>query len=54
MTSTWRLLPTAHFKRDVPSGEGQYRIRIGDYRIRYDIIGTEVILYSFKHRKAAY
>lgn len=40
--------------KDVPRGEGQYRIRSGKYRLRYDIIGDDVILYSFKHRKEAY
>jgi addiction module RelE/StbE family toxin len=40
--------------KDVPVGEGQWRIRVGKYRLRYDIIGTDVILYSFKHRKEAY
>ena len=40
--------------KDVPSGEGQYRIRSGKYRLRYDIDGNDVILYSFKHRKEAY
>ena len=39
---------------DVKTGEGQYRIRSGNYRIRYDIIGTDVILYSFSDRKNAY
>jgi mRNA-degrading endonuclease RelE of RelBE toxin-antitoxin system len=36
---------------DVPPGEGQWRIRIGDYRIRYDVWGEEVELHSFAHRK---
>ena len=40
--------------KDVSVGEGQYRIRSGKYRLRYDIIGSDVILYSFKHRKEAY
>ena len=40
--------------RDVPVGEGQWRIRAGKYRLRYDIIGGDVILYSFNHRKEAY
>lgn len=40
--------------KDVPPGEGQYRIRSGKYRLRYDIIGDDVILYSFKHRREAY
>ncbi len=35
-------------------GEGQWRIRIGDYRIRYDVFGSDVVLYSFRHRKEAY
>lgn len=38
----------------IKPGEGQYRIRIGDYRIRYDILGNDVVLYSFRHRKEAY
>ena len=35
-------------------GEGQWRIRWRDYRLRYDISGTEVVLHSFRHRKEAY
>ncbi len=35
-------------------GEGVFRLRIRDYRIRYDIIGSDIILYSFRHRKEAY
>jgi mRNA-degrading endonuclease RelE of RelBE toxin-antitoxin system len=38
----------------VKHGEGQWRIRSGDYRLRYDIFGTDVVLYSFRHRKEAY
>lgn len=38
----------------VKSGEGQWRIRSGKYRLRYDIKRNEVILYSFRHRKEAY
>ncbi len=40
--------------KEVPTGEGQYRVRSGKYRLRYDIQGSDVILYSFKHRKDAY
>ncbi|MBI2862853.1 MAG: type II toxin-antitoxin system RelE/ParE family toxin [Chloroflexi bacterium] len=39
---------------DVSPGEGQWRIRAGDYRLRYDIVGNDVVLYSFRHRKEAY
>ncbi|HYL62197.1 MAG TPA: type II toxin-antitoxin system RelE/ParE family toxin [Candidatus Methylomirabilis sp.] len=35
-------------------GEGQWRIRWREYRLRYDIIGNEVVLHSFRHRKEAY
>jgi len=33
---------------------GQYRIRVGGYRIRYDIEGTEVVLYRVRHRREVY
>jgi mRNA interferase RelE/StbE len=33
---------------------GKWRIRIGDYRIRYDIEGDQVILYKILHRKEIY
>lgn len=40
---------------DVKQGEGgQYRIRSGDYRIRYDIVGNTVMLHSFTNRKDTY
>ena len=29
---------------DVPSGEGQYRLSLGRWRFRYDIIGQTVLL----------
>jgi len=35
-------------------GEGQWRIRWRDYRLRYDILGKDVILHAFRHRKKAY
>lgn len=38
----------------IKAGEGQFRLRTGTYRLRYDIVGYEVILYSFHHRKEAY
>jgi mRNA-degrading endonuclease RelE of RelBE toxin-antitoxin system len=33
---------------------GQWRIRWREYRLRYDIYGTDVVLHSFRHRKEAY
>jgi mRNA-degrading endonuclease RelE of RelBE toxin-antitoxin system len=35
-------------------GEGQWRIRWREYRLRYDIFGAEVVMHSFRHRKEAY
>jgi len=35
-------------------GEGQWRIRWREYRLRYDIFGNEVVLHSFRHRRDAY
>ena len=36
------------------AGEGKWRIRWKEYRLRYDILGNDVVLYSFRHRKEAY
>ena len=36
------------------AGDGQWRIRWKEYRLRYDILGSDVVLYSFRHRKEAY
>jgi mRNA-degrading endonuclease RelE of RelBE toxin-antitoxin system len=36
------------------AGEGQWRIRWKEYRLRYDIFEDDVVLYSFRHRKEAY
>jgi mRNA interferase RelE/StbE len=33
---------------------GQWRMRVGDYRIRYDIEGNRVFLYRVRHRKDIY
>ncbi|HEX2276564.1 MAG TPA: type II toxin-antitoxin system RelE/ParE family toxin [Candidatus Tectomicrobia bacterium] len=33
---------------------GQWRIRVGDYRIRYDIEGDRILLYRVRHRRDIY
>ena len=38
----------------VRPGDGQWRIRWREYRLRYDIIEGDAILHSFRHRKEAY
>jgi len=35
-------------------GFGRWRLRLGAYRLRYDIVGQDVVLYSLAHRKDAY
>ncbi|MBI1975142.1 MAG: hypothetical protein HYS57_02150, partial [Parcubacteria group bacterium] len=35
---------------DIPAGDGQWRLTVGRYRIRYDIRGKTVELHSFKPR----
>ena len=38
----------------VKPGDGQWRIRWRDYRLRYDILGKNVVLHAFRRRKEAY
>ena len=40
--------------KGIKPGEGQFRIRIKQYRHRYDVLGQDVVLYSFRHRKDIY
>ncbi len=39
---------------NVEAGDGQWRIRSGVYRLRYDVERDTVILHSINHRKDAY
>lgn len=39
---------------NIESGDGQWRIRSGVYRLRYDVDGEIVTLHSINHRKNAY
>ena len=32
----------------------EYRLRSGNYRVLFEIIGTKIITYRIKHRKDAY
>jgi len=38
----------------VPAGEGQLRLRVGGYRLRYDVVGDEVVLHSMRPRRESY
>ena len=39
---------------DVRAGEGQFRLRLGDWRLRYDVAGETVVLHSMRHRRESY
>jgi len=39
---------------DIKQGEGSWRIRLSDYRVRYDIVSNNVILHSIRNRRDAY
>ena len=38
----------------VPESEGQWRLRIGVYRLRYDVEAKTVVLRTVTHRSEAY
>ncbi len=38
----------------VKVGEGQWKFRVGDYRIRFDIEGRDVVLHRVAHRSEIY
>jgi mRNA interferase RelE/StbE len=31
-----------------------YRLRVGDYRVLFDVVGDEITVYRVKHRKESY
>lgn len=35
-------------------GVGQWRLEVWPYRVRYDVVGQDVILYRVRHRKDIY
>ena len=39
---------------DIRAGEGQFRLRLGDWRLRYDVVGEDVVLHSMRPRSESY
>ena len=39
---------------DVRPGEGQFRLRLGDWRLRCDVVGEDVVLHSMRPRSESY
>ena len=46
--------PPHRIKKLRAKGVGQWRMKVSPYRIRYDVVGNEVILYRVRHRKDIY
>lgn len=46
--------PITYADRLINSELGQYRFRIGDYRVIFDIEGETIIILSLGHRKEIY
>jgi len=55
-TDPYNLLGRADIRKlvAVPPGEGRFRLRLGDYRLRYDVIDDCVILHSIRPRDVSY
>jgi len=46
--------PAPLVKKLKGKGIGQWRLRVGDYRVRYDLVRRDVVLYRVRHRKDIY
>jgi mRNA interferase RelE/StbE len=49
-----RLNPFEGVKKLIDAEIGIFRKRVGDYRIRFDMIGKEIHLHRVRHRKDVY
>jgi mRNA-degrading endonuclease RelE of RelBE toxin-antitoxin system len=46
--------PPPKIKKLKGKGIGQWRLEIWPYRVRYDVMGRDVVLYRVRHRKDIY
>ena len=46
--------PPPKIKKLKGKGVGQWRLEVWPYRVRYDAVGQEVVLYRVRHRKEIY
>ena len=46
--------PPPRIKRLKGKGVGQWRLEVWPYRIRFDVEGSDVVLYRVRHRKEIY
>ena len=42
--------PPPQVKKLKSQGAGRWRLRVGFYRVRYDVTGQDVVLYRVRHR----
>ena len=48
------LGPPPAIKKLKGKGDGQWRLRVGVYRVRYDVVHQDVVLYRVRDRKDIY
>jgi len=46
--------PPPKIKKLKGKGVGQWRLEAWPYRVRYDVVGRDVVLYRVRHRKDIY
>ena len=46
--------PPPKVKKLKGKGIGQWRLEVWPYRVRYDVLGRDVVLYRVRHRKDIY
>lgn len=46
--------PPAKIKKLKSKGVGRWRLEVWPYRVRYDVAGSNVVLYRVRHRKEIY
>jgi mRNA interferase RelE/StbE len=46
--------PDSHIKKLKGAGIGRWRLRVGHYRVRYDVLRQDVVLYRVRHRRDVY
>ena len=46
--------PPPKVKKLKGKGIGQWRLEVWPYRVRYDVIGRDVVLYRVRHRRDIY
>ena len=51
---TMKMNPFFNAKKLVNASVGIFRMRIGDYRLRFDVVGQDIYLYRIRHRKEVY